>query len=99
MQSLQLYNNETDHTTSQSHVYVNNNKVYQITDSYRDLASKEQMDRVLENLIIEKGFVLDSQREHTIKLTNPTDSETVYWLWTDTLGINKRTNRMVGELD
>ena len=98
MQSLQLYNDETEHTTTQSSVYVEDDKVYQITDSYRDIANQEQMARILDNLIIEKGFVMDKQKDKTIVLSNPVDPDTKYWLWTDSLGINKRTNRLVGEL-
>ena len=99
MQSLQLYNDETKHTTQRSQLYVNNNKVYQLTDSYRDLANQEQIDRIIENLVIEKGYVLDTDREGVITLTNPTEPETVYWLWPNDLGINKRTNKWVGDLE
>ena len=101
MQSLNLYENETEHTSKNSQVYIENNKVYQLTYSYRDLHNQEQVNRVIERLVIEDGFVLETDKNQQIRLTNPLVPEIEYTIWTDSesYGITKRTNTLVGSLE
>ena len=51
MQSITLHENETNHTFQNSQVYVENNKVYQLSYDYRDLHSQEQVNKVIEKLV------------------------------------------------
>ena len=99
MSSMQIVNDETQHTSIQSHIYVDNKKIYQLTDSYRDLHSIEQVERVIENLVINNGFVLNLTKPKEITLTHPKDSEITYNIWLNTFGINKRTTKLVGKVD
>jgi len=99
MSSIQIINNETQHTSTKSDIYVEKNKVYQVTNSYRDLHSIEQVERVIDNLVINNGFILNLTKPKEITLTHPKDSEIKYNIWLDTFGINKRTTQLVGKLD
>ena len=100
MEYIQVKDNATEHTKSKSCVFVEANKVYQLSDDYRDITSKDQLDRIIDSLVIDKGFLLDSHVDGMLTLTSPTDKEVVYWIWTkpDFLGVNKRTTRYVGNL-
>lgn len=98
MDYIQVVNNETEHTSKQSSVYVEKNKVYQITDSYRNLISSEQLMHVIESLTLEKGYIMDSHHNNLITFKNPMNSETLYWVWTDLNAINKRTIKCIGEI-
>ena len=41
---------------------------------------------------------MDKAKDKCIKLTNPIESEVVYYVWLDNLGIMKETNRLVGNV-
>ena len=101
MQSIQLYNHETEHTSNWSKVVINENKIYQESNHYRDISSQEQMAKVIENLVINKGFVMKNQRDQVLTLENPIEPETIYWIWTGHpgLGITKKTKKLVGMLE
>ncbi len=96
---MQLYNETTKHTSSQSQVYLDNGKMYQQTDEYRDIANQNQLSAIVENLTLDKGFIMEHQKNKVLKLSNPVDPETSYWIFLDNLGISKRTTRLVGEVD
>ena len=101
MQSFELYNHETQHTSNWSEVRFENNKVFQVTNNYRDIHNQEQLSRIIEELVITKGFIMNKQRDNIMTLENPTEPETLYWVWLEgsKFGITKRTKRLVGELD
>tara|TARA_B100000424_G_scaffold230116_1_gene191834 strand:+ start:128 stop:421 length:294 start_codon:yes stop_codon:yes gene_type:complete len=96
---MELYNNETDHTSSKSQVYLEGNKMYQQIDEYRDIANQNQLSAIVENLTLDKGFLIEQQKNKTFRLVNPTDPETSYWIFVDELGISKRTIRFIGEVE
>ena len=96
---MELYNNETEHTACNSQVYLDGNKMYQQTDEYRDIANQEQLAAIVENLTLNKGFLLEKAQNKIFKLVNPTDSETCYWIFVDQLGISKRTVRLIGNVE
>ena len=96
---MELYNNETDHTSSKSQVYLEGNKMYQQIDEYRDIANQNQLSAIVENLTLDKGFLIEHQKNKTFRLVNPTDPETSYWIYVDELGISKRTIRLIGEVE
>ena len=81
MQSFELYNRETQHTSNWSEVRFENNKVFQVTNNYRDIHNQEQLSRVIEELVITKGFIMNKQRDNIMTLENPTEPETIYWVW------------------
>ena len=60
------------------------------------------MAKVIENLVINKGFVMKNQRDQVLTLENPLEPETIYWILTDTLvwyyKENKETSWNVGSL-
>ena len=98
---MQLYNEQTEHTASNSHVYLDGNKLFQFTELYRDVANQNQMAVIIEDLIISKGFVMESDRNGEMKLVKPTEPETEYLIWTqnDNMGISKRVRKFVGEVN
>lgn len=96
---MELYNNETEHTTSNSNVYLDGNKMWQQTDEYRDIANNNQLAAIVEDLTLNKGFLIEKERNKVFKLSNPTDTETSYWIFVDELGINKRTVRLIGTVN
>ena len=101
MSTLKLYYDETPHTLSQSSMCVIDNKVYQEIDQYRDIVNQEQLARIIEQLTIEKEFVLDSDRNNVITLTNQKNPDVVYNIYTSEgqLGINKKTFKLIGKLE
>ena len=99
MQSITLHENETNHTFQNSQVYVENNKVYQLSYDYRDLHSQEQVNKVIEKLVIDNGYVLEKDKNQKIKLVNPLIPDVEYTIWTDSYGITKKTNRLIGNLE
>ena len=96
MTSMQLYHDETQFTSAQSRIVVEDNKIFQVIERTRDIHSLEQVDRIIENLTLEKGFVLDSDHNKYIVLRNSSDPETTYTL--DMLGpsISKVTKKFLG---
>ena len=96
---MELYNNETEHTFSKSEVYLEGNKMYQQTDEYRDIANENQLFAIIDNLTLDRGFIVESQKNKIFRLENPTDPETSYWIFVDKLGISKRTTKLIGEVD
>ena len=96
---MELYNNQTDHTSSKSQVYLDGNKMYQQIDEYRDIANQNQLSAIVENLTLEKGFMIEQEKNKTFRLVNPTDPDTSYWIYVDELGISKRTIKLIGEVD
>ena len=101
MQYLNLYHRETNHTNNWSQVVVDNDKVYQLTNNYRDVHSQDQLSKIIENLVIDKGFIMRSQKNNTMILENPTQPEVTYRIWNNfnDLGISKETYTLVGNLD
>lgn len=101
MQILQIYNRETEHTSNWSKVVIDEAKIYQVSNHYRDIANQEQMAEVIENLVVNKGFVMKSQRDQVLTLENSLEPETIYWIWTGNpgLGISKITKKLVGMLE
>ena len=101
MQSLELYNRETEHTSNWSEVRFENNKIYQVTNNYRDIHNQEQLAKIIDTLVIEKGYIMNKHINNVLTLENPTDTENIYWVWADSqyCGITKRTKRLVGKLD
>jgi len=95
---MELYNEETEHTHQTSKIEVIGDKVYQTIDSYRDIANTDQLSAIIENLVLNKGFIIDKNRDKEMKLSNPIDPEVVYYIWLDTLGIKKQVTRFVGDI-
>ena len=95
---MELYNESTEHTNQVSQIYLDGKKVMQKIEVYRDISNEDQLSAILENLVLNKGFVMDKAKDKCIKLTNPIESEVVYYVWLDNLGIMKETNRLVGNV-
>ena len=99
MSCLPLYENETDYTKSSSRVVIENNKIYQVTEVWKQLSSHEQMDKVIEVLTLEKSFLIDMDRAGILKLINPVEPETLYWINSINGSIYKETKKLVGHLN
>ena len=96
---MQLYHDETQHTSSESSVVIENNKVYQFTKLYRDIQSKEQLNVIVEKLTLDEGYVLDSARDGFIVLTNPLDPTSEYEFDVYSGGMTRYIKKLVGKLD
>ena len=99
MDSIQLIDRSTDYTCKKSNLYVEDNKVFQITYDCRNMSSKEQMDFVIHSLIVDRGFIMDSQRNKVITLTNPNQPDVEYSIFTSSFSILKKSIKFVGEID
>ena len=95
---MQLYSDETEHTSNNSKLLLEGNKVFQQIESYRDISNSDQMDAIIENLVINRGFVMDKEKEKTLKFTNSTEPDTTYFVWLESPGIMKLIHRYVGEV-
>ena len=82
----------TDHTTKFTHldekVVVENDKIYLKSYHYKQLANPDQFNYIIQNLVIDQGFVMDKQTGNMLTLTNPL-SNVVYTLWTQTLEVER----------
>ena len=96
---MELYNEQTDHSSKDSKVYLEGNKMYQITTDYRDIANEKQLSKIVENLTLDKGYIMGSQRINMLELVNPKEPETVYWIYTEQQGICKETKTFIGEVE
>tara|TARA_B100000524_G_scaffold269769_1_gene148436 strand:- start:2156 stop:2458 length:303 start_codon:yes stop_codon:yes gene_type:complete len=99
MDSIQLIDHFTDHTCKKSNLHVEDNKVYQITYDCRNMSSKEQMDHVINSLIVDKGFIMDTERNKVITLINPTQPDVEYSIYTNIFSILKKSIKFIGEID
>ena len=99
MDYIQLIDRSTDYTCKKSNLHVEDNKVFQTTYDCRNMSSKEQMDYVIHSLIVDKGFIMDSQRNKVITLTNPTQPDVEYSIFTNIFSILKISKKLVGEID
>ena len=97
---MELYDEQTEHTASNSRVYLDGNKLYQYTELYRDVANQKQLAVIIEDLVLSKGFVMESNRNSEMKLVKSTEPEITYLVFTENgrLGISKRINKFVGEV-
>tara|TARA_B100001093_G_C26444728_1_gene849678 strand:- start:382 stop:681 length:300 start_codon:yes stop_codon:yes gene_type:complete len=97
--SMQIYSEQTQHTSNNSELYLEENKVYQLIENYRDICNMDQLEAIIENLVINRGYLMDSSKDKIIKLTNPQESDTVYYVFLgENLGITKQVNRLVGDV-
>ena len=95
---MELYSEETEHTFNSSNITVEGDKVFQNIESYRDISNEDQLQAIIENLVLNRGFILDTNKSKELKLVNPTEPETTYYIWLDSLGIKKETKRFVGNI-
>ena len=96
---MQVYSEQTQHTSNNSELYVENNKVYQLIESYRDISNMDQLEAIIENLVINRGYVMDSSKDKTVKFTNPQETDTIYYITiSGELGITKQVYRLVGDI-
>ena len=99
MSEMNLYDESTEFTNAKSSLIVENNKIFQVIERTRTIQSKEQLDRIIENLTLQRGFVLDSDQNKFIVLKNPLDSETTYVIDHLVPEINKVTKRFLGNVE
>ena len=99
MNSLQLVDHCTEHTCKKSHLHVENNQVFQTTYECRNMTSKEQMDHVIHSLIVEKGFVMDTEKNKVITLKNPTQPDVEYSIFIEIFSILKKSVKFIGEIE
>jgi len=82
----------TDHTTKFTHLHekvvVENDKVYLKSYHYKQLLKPSQFKYIIEDLVINHGFVMDKQTGNMLTLTNPLSNQ-VYTLWTQTLEVER----------
>ena len=99
MNSMQLYHDETLHTCSESSLVVEDGKIYQIIDRTKDFHSREQLAKIVENLTLEKGFMLDSDTNKYIVLKNPTDPQTSYTFDLLEGWVSRRDKKFLGKVE
>jgi hypothetical protein len=99
MTSMELYYDETKHTSTGSSVIVEDNKIFQVIEKVNDIHSREQLDKIIEHLTVTKGYVLDSDTNKFIVLKNPTEPEITYTL--DMMGphITKFEKKFLGNVE
>ncbi len=96
---MNLYDESTEFTNANSSIVVENYKIFQVTRVTRVIQSKKQLDRIVENLTLQLGFLLDSDQNKFIVLKSPLDSETTYVIDHLVPNITKVTKRFLGNVE
>ena len=99
MSEMNLYDESTQFTNARSSILVEDSKIFQVTERTRVIQSPEQLDRIIENLTLQMGFMLDSDQNKFIVLKSPVDSETTYVVDHLVPNITKVTKRFLGNVE
>ena len=99
MTSMQLYHDETTHTCSDSSIVVEDNKIYQVINRTKDYHSLDQLTKIVENLTLDKGFMLDSNTNKYIVLRNPTSPETTYTFDLIECWVSRQDKKFLGNVE
>ena len=103
MSSIVLIESYTPFTESFDEVKVKHNdngtsSLYRYTYHRKQFSNVDQLDHIVHYLVVEKGFMMDSFDKHCIKFTCPTDPETFYYYYPETLEFEKVTEQFLVDL-
>ncbi len=79
-------------------IIVEGDRILHVSDNYRKILTNEELDQILEDLIIKDGFIIDRERDKTLTLINPKDSETKFWIWLDESIMCRRISKYLGNV-
>jgi hypothetical protein len=77
--SFYISNNETPFSGTHNKVFVHdmsNGKraVFQENYHYKELTNTAQMNHIIEDLVVNKGFLMDEQKSYVITFTHPNNT-------------------------
>ena len=63
------------------------------------MTSEEQMEYVIHSLIVEKGFVMDNEKNKGLTLKNSTQPDVEYSIFIEMFYILKKSVKFIGEIE
>lgn len=96
--SIVVNTGETDRTEFHDQVIVENGKVFQEKYHYKQFNTIKEIQWVIHDLVINKGFIMDQQYNGQVRLHNP-GMTCSYIIWPKTCEIEKVDKIMVGSLE
>lgn len=63
------------------------------------MTSEEQMEHVIHSLIVEKGFVMDNEKNKVLTLKNSTQPDVEYSIFIEMFYILKKSVKFIGEIE
>ena len=96
-QTIVVTDHTTEFTNKREEVFVENRKVYLKRYGYKELVNLREFNWIIENLVINKGYLMDKQNNHMLTLTHP-HNNVEYTLWTQTGEVEKCETVLIGEL-
>lgn len=70
--TIRTRTHETPYTRSYDEVSVENRNAYNNRVKIKQFQNKQQFDHVIHDLVVNKGYVMDSKKGSIIKFTHPT---------------------------
>jgi hypothetical protein len=100
--SLYIDQKSTEHTSKHNRVYIDTYKgkraLFLENYDYREFVNPNQLNHVIENIVVNKGFLMDKQTSGEIVFThsrNTPEYKTYYQLWTKTCEVVKVTHQFL----
>jgi hypothetical protein len=100
--SLLLDQTVTNHGSKHNKVFVDTYQgkraLFQERYDYREFVNPAQLNHVINDIVINKGFLMDSERNDRIVFThshNSSEYKTYYNLWTKTSEVEKVTREFL----
>ena len=100
--SLLIDQHVTNHTSKHNRVFVDTYQgrraLFLERYDYREFVNPAQMSHVIQDMVVNKGFLMDSQSSDKLVFThshNTPESQTFYNLWTKTSEVEKFTREFL----
>lgn len=95
--SLEIYNNETNHSKITNNVTVEGCNVYQTIVHTKDIQSERQLEYLIDKLITQDGFIPETKADVIVFSKNMSDDS--YVIYKDSMVIEKVKKVLIGPLE
>lgn len=100
--SLFIDQKSTEYTSKHNRIYIDTYKekraIFLENYDYREFVNPNQLNHVIENIMVNQGFLMDKQTNDNIVFTHPHNTpeyKTYYHLWTKTSEVEKVTHKFL----
>lgn len=100
--SLIIDKRVTNYTSKHSKVFIDTYQgqraLFIKKYNYKEFVNPKQLNHVINDIVINKGFIMDKQKKDQIIFThshNTLESKTIYNIWTKTSEVEKITNEFL----
>ena len=100
--SLLIDQTVTNHTSRHNRVFVDTHQgrraLFLERYDYREFVNPAQMSHVIQDMVVNKGFLMDTETSDKLVFTHPhnsSESQTFYNLWTKSSEVEKVTREFI----